>query len=521
MRKPALIAVAGVLLVCAAAAHVFQDRPEGSSAETTAALDKLRAAGDERARYSSSPDSEMAATIRFFDSRSPLSVRAYRKGVAFYLSDVTLSAAFGLSVKWDPLYRLLTMAGRKGEAVAVVGGTAARVGERTVNLPHPFMEMPGRLLVPVDFLEAELPSISGFSASWSESSSVFSASPQEPSVVDVTMGGRPGLARVTISTLRPLAYRVVEKGGELKVVVRGAVPGSDFGVQGAAMSPIGRHAVSWRGDELVLALDLADQAGSFQTFREEYPQGIVLLVSSALYREGFDLEPLAGSYRRWGRVRTVVLDPAHGGDDLGASGPDGLLEKDVVLQICKKAAAIIRDRLDLKIYLTRDSDYRMPPAGRAETANSRGADLFVSVHCDSWPPGGRSGYGAYVLPPPASEGGYWSPESKRRAGMAGEDLEWGPVLRPWRRIQGRYGMESRALASALLKEIEVVHTGPGRGVSEMPLVSLAGVDAPAVSVQCGFLNGGGDLELLSDRQGRDRLAAALARGIEEYIDARR
>ena len=140
------------------------------------------------------------------------------------------------------------------------------------------------------------------------------------------------------------------------------------------------------------------------------------------------------------------------------------------------------------------------------------------MHCDSWPGGGSGGYGACVLPPAVKEGGYWKPEVGRAGapGPAGGRSEL--VLRPWRRAQAKYGYESRALARALLREMAVVHEGPGLGVREMPLVSLVGVDAPAVCVQCGFLDNSRDLELLVDPEGVSRLAAAIARGIEAYLN---
>jgi N-acetylmuramoyl-L-alanine amidase len=466
------------------------------------------------------PDSTFSVTVKFSDSRPPLAMDAYLRDGEYYISDAGLSAAMGITVKWDPLFRLVTLAGRKGEATATVGGTAVVLDGVSLNLPHPFLEEPGMLLVPFSFLELGLRSVSGVSASWSEESAELVVSAMEPSVLGVVLGGRPGLARVTITTGRSLAYRVLEEQGELRVAVKGAVADSAFAVQGAAMSPLGGWDTQWKGDELILKLRLGSQAKAFQTFREKYPQAIVLLVSSTAYLEGFDLEPLAESRGRWRRPHTIVLDPAHGGDDWGAVGAGGVKEKDVVLQICLKAASILRERLGVDVYLTRDSDYRVPAAGRAEAANSYGADVFLSVHCDSWPGGGRAGYGALILPPAAVEGGYWSPEARRASEFDERDLATAPVLMPWRRLQGSFRGESRKLAQALLDQIAVVDNGPSHGIKEIELVSLIGVDAPAVCVQCGYLDNSQDLKLLEGGEGRDRLAAALARGIEEYIAER-
>jgi N-acetylmuramoyl-L-alanine amidase len=194
-----------------------------------------------------------------------------------------------------------------------------------------------------------------------------------------------------------------------------------------------------------------------------------------------------------------------------------VLEKDVVLEICKKAASILRRRLGINVYLTRDADHRVPPAGRAVLANSRRAAAFVSVHCDSWPGGRRRGYGAFVFPEPSQEGGYWAPQAERRASVGSADIGQGILMKPWRKTQGRYGAESQKLASAIVGEMARVHDGPAMGIKRVSLVSLAGVDAPAVVVRCGFLSNKDDLRLLSGSESRDRLGAALARGIEIYL----
>lgn len=474
------------------------------------------AAGPDSSIAAPAPDSSRTISIDFPDGRPRMKVDALVRNGACYLSDVEFSAAFSVSIKWDPLLRLMTMAGRKGEAVAAVGGTAAAVEGRAVNLPQPFLEKGTLLMIPVSFITMELPSLSGYSVSWDKGAGVLSMASEEPSVLGVTLGGRPDLARVTVATSRPLAYRILEDEDELSIAVKGAVPDPGFAVKGTTMSPIRSHSLEWRGDELVLKLKLTGGARSFQTFREDFPQSIALLVSSSVYREGFDLEPLAGAYRRWGRARTIVLDPAHGGDDWGSVGREELKEKDVVFGICEKAASILEERLNVDVYLTRDSDYRVPSAGRAEMANSRGADLFVSVHCDSWPGGGNSGFGAFVLPPAVKEGGFWRPEARRGTGIA--EVVSGITLRPWSRAQGRYGRESRKLALALLHEMDVAHDGPSHGVREMAVVSMLGIDAPAVTMQCGYLDNAGDLKLLASREGRNRVAAAIARGIEKYLE---
>ena len=88
-------------------------------------------------------------------------------------------------------------------------------------------------------------------------------------------------------------------------------------------------------------------------------------------------------------VRTVVIDAGHGGEEAGAKGAGGLLEKDVTLAVARRLRTMIEGRLGLRVFLTRDDDRTMTLDERAAYANSQKADVFVSVHAnasDSPPP---------------------------------------------------------------------------------------------------------------------------------------
>src|SRR6185295_14481767 len=81
----------------------------------------------------------------------------------------------------------------------------------------------------------------------------------------------------------------------------------------------------------------------------------------------------------------VVLDPGHGGHDVGTHGPSGLYEKDLVLDISQRLAALIQDRLGSEVLLTRSDDTFVPLEGRTKIANDYKADLFLSIHANSSP----------------------------------------------------------------------------------------------------------------------------------------
>jgi N-acetylmuramoyl-L-alanine amidase len=96
-------------------------------------------------------------------------------------------------------------------------------------------------------------------------------------------------------------------------------------------------------------------------------------------------------------VRRVVLDPGHGGHDPGATGPLGLREKDVALDIAHRAAPLLARELGISTLLTRDIDVFVPLDERVARANAFGADLFISIHCNASESGVTRGVTTFVL----------------------------------------------------------------------------------------------------------------------------
>ncbi|MFN2432025.1 MAG: N-acetylmuramoyl-L-alanine amidase, partial [Gemmatimonadota bacterium] len=93
--------------------------------------------------------------------------------------------------------------------------------------------------------------------------------------------------------------------------------------------------------------------------------------------------PRARRSRPRAGIRTVVIDAGHGGRDTGAIGPTGLYEKDVTLAVAHALATELQGRSDLRVLLTRERDVFVPLTSRTRMANAEGADLFVSIHCNS------------------------------------------------------------------------------------------------------------------------------------------
>src|SRR5205823_2312162 len=102
-------------------------------------------------------------------------------------------------------------------------------------------------------------------------------------------------------------------------------------------------------------------------------------------------------------LRLIVLDAGHGGHDPGATGPSGLTENEVVLDVTKRVARLVEDETGVKVALTRTSDVFVPLRDRTNFANKQRADLFVSIHANAHPNAVSEGVETYFLSSEASD----------------------------------------------------------------------------------------------------------------------
>lgn len=229
------------------------------------------------------------------------------------------------------------------------------------------------------------------------------------------------------------------------------------------------------------------------------------------------------SLQRAGEVRRVAIDPGHGGIDKGRVGPGGLMEKDVNLAL----SMMLRERLEsmhgIEVVMTRTEDVLVPLSRRAEIANSEGADLFVSIHCNGWFHPDANGYETFFLSPAKTEEDKILAMQENAslefegigAGATGEDLdELGFIL--WDMVQNEFISESSNLAEMIQRELGRVIGLRNRGARQNALVVLKGCRMPAVLVEVAFLSNPDEERLLADEGFREKVVSGIAEAIVKY-----
>ena len=215
----------------------------------------------------------------------------------------------------------------------------------------------------------------------------------------------------------------------------------------------------------------------------------------------------------------IMLDPGHGGVDPGAVGEGGLLEKDVVLEITRKVKALLEIK-GYDVFMTRDKDRFISLQKRARMANRRKVDLFVSIHANAAVNHLAQGTETFYYAP-ASD-----PLARALAILENAVLKLEPqgdngnTRDPSQTVEknGRL-TDSIHAAQSVQKKISKVTSCPDRGIKAAEFYVLKKTQMPSILVETGFLSHSGERELLANRNYRDRMARAIARGISDYIGA--
>lgn len=216
-------------------------------------------------------------------------------------------------------------------------------------------------------------------------------------------------------------------------------------------------------------------------------------------------------------LRTIVIDPGHGGDANGTEGPGGTLEKTVTLQVSRRLKALIESRLGLRVILTRDDDRALDQDARAAIANNNRADLFVSIHANAAGRPTVKGAEVYYLSVDRA-----SLESRRAIQQPSASLpQLGGGSRAielilWETAQLRHLEQSAALASLIESSLRAKVEMSPRPVQQAPFRVLVGANMPAVLVEIGYLSHPDEEKALASGARQEIVAQALFDAISAF-----
>ena len=219
------------------------------------------------------------------------------------------------------------------------------------------------------------------------------------------------------------------------------------------------------------------------------------------------------------KIGKIVIDAGHGGHDTGTIGPNGLLEKDVVLDVAKRFGRLLETRLGAEVIYTRQDDTFIPLETRTAIANRERADLFISIHANSSRDSDARGVETYYLnftsSPEALEVAARENAVSEKSIHELQDLVKKIALKE--KIE-----ESREFAGDVQESLYgglALHNAGirNRGIKKAPFIVLIGANMPSILAEISFVSNPTDERKLETSEHRQRIAESLYRGVSRYV----
>jgi N-acetylmuramoyl-L-alanine amidase len=221
------------------------------------------------------------------------------------------------------------------------------------------------------------------------------------------------------------------------------------------------------------------------------------------------------------KLGRVVIDAGHGGKDTGTIGPNGLMEKELVLDVASRLGRLITERLGAEVVYTRSTDTFIPLEERTKIANDQRADLFISIHANASAESTATGVETYYFNLTSDKKGL-DLATRENAASVSSISDLNDMLH--RAVLQAKLEESREFAQkvqqALWVNSERMNSkAHDRGVRQAPFVVLIGATMPSILAEIGFVSNPHDEKLMKRIDQREKIAEALLRGVSQYANS--
>ena len=455
------------------------------------------------------------ATLDLDGRTFPIGATITSQGPLFSLEPLTQT--LGAELEAGAYREGFTLRLLENEVLFGPSSPALTIGEQIVVLSQAPIAGISGLQVPLDFLENTFGIYLGHRFSWDRASQVLSVERESSRVLSVSpqLVHLQGTTTLAFGFSEAPRYQLEERPGFVEILIRGDRLQSDTRLPGR--------------DPLVKSVSIAEQRITVRLAEGAAAQSYVL---DSPFRLVFDIyqelrspeasQPELVRPQRSGGIRTIVIDPGHGGTESGALGSSGTAEKDLTLILAKTLKRHLERRMAVRVVLTRETDEDLPLQSRPAIANQNKADLFISLHLNS--SYGTSAHGAetFILNPEASDAqaadtaAIENQATSEEGAAAGADPLYDLQLILWDMSQSHHLSESLRFATLIQEELNEALSLRDRGVKQAPFKVLMGAAMPAVLVELGFISNPREEAKLQDPAYRAQLVDSLVRAVSRY-----
>ena len=467
-------------------------------------------------------------TLLARDGRRAVPVRLMNGQEMFALDD--LAKLFDLTTREDAVADGLTISTKTQTIALTPGQSLVSVARQPLSLSAPVVREGRSWYLPIDFVPRALARALGTRLDLRRPSRLIVAGDLRVPRVTARIEPLGALARVTFDVTPATPHSVTQEANRL--LVRFDADALDASLPASPVPDL-VQALRIADPPIVVVIDLGPRFATFRAADSAGDRGAgriaIDVVAQTTEAPPAPPQPAPAQPEQppllesspFGTLRPIVIDAGHGGDEQGARGPQGTLEKDVTLSVARRLKAAIETRLGARVVLTRDADQTVSLDERAAIANHNKGDLFISLHANASIRGIASGAEVFYL----SLADYGD-QAQRLARGEGEAL---PVYEGgsrdidvilWEMAQARHIEQSAALAQFVETSLrERVPMSP-RAIQQAPFRVLVGANMPAVLVELGFITNPEQEKHLASEAFQSSIVQALLDSIIRFRDSR-
>jgi N-acetylmuramoyl-L-alanine amidase len=467
-----------------------------------------------------------AKTINVSTSGGIEKIQAFQQEKITYISFSELVEILGGLLDWAVVGHQISYVEDTDRFDFVIGSPFFKLNDSLYNLTFPAVYQNGQLFLPaetfVPYLDRVMPQL----IIWSHDSEMLRIDPEYFNVTDLAIQPKANGLLIEIFLSSAMAYDVfVTEGNWLNVSIRDAKLNSRkilSGMDRRYLYDLKAYQVTGAGQ---ISLRLRKNIENWHHKLVSDPPRIQISIADV----GFEMSPETS--RTVGpddKIDVIVIDPGHGGSDYGAIGRGGAREKDVVLDIAKELAKLIRKDKQFKVVMTRDRDKIVTLQQRADIANQAGADLFISLHANASTKKQVRGWNIFFLAAAKNdsaravaqfENSSFLREKTGFASESEEDTNYldNPVLTILNEmIMTEFQAESHDFAMMLDREFHRSLEIPARGVDQAGFFVLNMVFTPSILVETGFISNREEEKQLKNRKFQKAVAEAIYEAIKRF-----
>jgi N-acetylmuramoyl-L-alanine amidase len=438
-----------------------------------------------------------------------------------YFSMSQLASLLGDRLDWERAGLSIKYKSDRNELIFFIGSPFIRTNDSVANITYPAILRNGQLYLPAITFIQVFDRIRIEQISWNENDKIIRFDSEWYTINDLTFSPKANGLLIEIFVSGPTNYEIFPSDGNW---INITIPGGTINQRQILSHKSSEFLLDLNAYQLdgsaQLSLRLRRQIGKIAHRFQPSPDRIQIsmidtLASIISNKEDESIGPDK-------LIDRIILDAGHGGSDFGAIGQKSSREKDIVLDIAKRLAKLIRKEKIFEVVLTREKDEAISLQDRTKKANDEHGDIFVSIHANASLKKIARGFQVFFLAPAKNDSARAVAQLENAPFLSetgpynvDENDEIGYIISDM--IQTEFQVESADLAAMVDKEFRrsLAETS-ARGIDQAGFYVLNGVFMPSILVETAFLTNREDEDLLNDKDFKQKVAESIYEGLKRF-----